>query len=433
MRNLIRRRKAASDLPQEVWVLAAVAFSVALGFGIVAPVIPVFARRFGVGQTAAGLVISAFAFMRLVFGPAAGALVNRLGERLIMSSGIGIVAVSSLLTGLAANYQQMLALRAIGGVGSVMFTVSAQSLMLRSVPPDRRGRASSMYSGGFLLGGLTGPVLGGVFGGISLRLPFFLYAATLALAGAIALVRLGGRRPTAVGESAEIVPQTSLRQALRHPAYQAALTVNTGVGWAIFGTRSSLVPLFVVDVLHRGPLWIGLGLLSSSLTDVALLYPVGRLADSVGRRPMLIAGTACGVGATAMLAFVPHLAAFVVAMSLYGATSSLLSVSPSAVVGDILGGRGGTVVAAYGMSSDLGAVTGPLVTGALAQHISYRAAFTSTASVLALGLLMSVRMPETLRRAGDGSAEGVAQVGDQIGDVLYPDGQADQVGGHLQS
>ncbi len=65
-------------------MLAAVAFSVALGFGIVAPVIPVFAKQFGVGATAAGAVISAFAFMRLVFGPAGGWLVNKFGERLIL-------------------------------------------------------------------------------------------------------------------------------------------------------------------------------------------------------------------------------------------------------------------------------------------------------------------------------------------------------------
>src|SRR3954454_19182466 len=98
MRALIRRRFAASDMPREVWVLGAVAFSVALGFGIVAPVIPVFARKFGVGQTAAGLVLSAFAFMRLLFGPAGGVLVNKFGERRCMATGIGIVAVSSLLT-----------------------------------------------------------------------------------------------------------------------------------------------------------------------------------------------------------------------------------------------------------------------------------------------------------------------------------------------
>ncbi|HEX3827146.1 MAG TPA: MFS transporter [Sporichthyaceae bacterium] len=398
MRSLIRRRAAASDLPREVWVLAAVAFCVALGFGIVAPVIPVFARRFGVGQTAAGLVISAFAFMRLAFGPAAGAIVNRLGERLVMATGVGIVAVSSLLTGLAVNYPQMLGLRAVGGVGSVMFTVSAQSLLLGSVPASQRGRASSMYRGGFLLGGLTGPALGGVLGGISLRLPFFIYAATLGLAGVIALAQLHRPGTTAATTVAEATPPATLRATLRNPAYQAALTVNGAVGWAIFGVRSSLVPLFVVEVLGRGPLWVGLGLLASSLADVATLYPAGRLADTTGRRPMLLIGSACGVVATGLLAVAPNLPAYLLAMVLWGVTSSFLSASPAAVVGDVVGGRSGTVVAVFGMTSDLGAVAGPLVTGALAQHVSYAAAFTSTSAVLGLGLLMSLRMPETLRR-----------------------------------
>jgi MFS family permease len=415
MRALIRRRAAASDLPREVWVLAAVAFSVALGFGIVAPVIPVFARRFGVGQTAAGLVISAFAFMRLAFGPAAGAIVNRLGERLVMATGIGIVAVSSLLTGLAADYSQMLVLRAIGGVGSVMFTVAAQSLLLGSVHSSQRARASSMYRGGFLLGGLTGPALGGVFGGISLRLPFFIYAGTLGLAGSIALARLHRPGAAADTKSSDATAPATLLHTLRNPAYQAALTVNAAVGWAIFGVRSSLVPLFVVEVLGRGPLWVGLGLLTSSLADVATLYPAGRLADTTGRRPMLLIGSACGCAATGLLAVSSNLPAYLLAMVLYGVTSSFLSASPAAVVGDVVGGRAGTVVAVFGMTSDLGAVAGPLVTGALAQHISYGAAFTSTSAVLGLGLLMSLRMPETLRRD---SPQSERQIGEQIGDIL---------------
>jgi MFS family permease len=186
---------------------------------------------------------------------------------------------------------------------------------------------------------------------------------------------------------------------LRNPAYQAALTVNGAVGWAIFGVRSSLVPLFVVEVLGRGPLWVGLGLLASSLADVATLYPAGRLADSTGRRPMLLIGSACGCVATGLLAVAPNLPAYLLAMVLWGVTSSFLSASPAAVVGDVVGGRSGTVVAVFGMTSDLGAVAGPLVTGALAQHVSYAAAFVSTSAVLGLGLLMSLRMPETLRRA----------------------------------
>ena len=56
----------AGRLPREVYVLTAVAFAVAVGFGVVAPAIPVFAKAFDVSNTAAGAVVSAFALMRFV-------------------------------------------------------------------------------------------------------------------------------------------------------------------------------------------------------------------------------------------------------------------------------------------------------------------------------------------------------------------------------
>ncbi|GAA0636477.1 MFS transporter [Sporichthya brevicatena] len=428
MRSLIQRRFAASEMPREVWVLAAVAFSVALGFGIVAPVIPIFAREFGVGETAAGLVISAFAFMRLCFSPAGGALVNRFGERVIMATGIGIVAVSSLLTGLAQNYGQMLSLRAAGGVGSVMFSVSAQSLLLRSVAPRMRGQASSKFYGGFLLGGLTGPVFGGILGGISLRLPFFIYAGTLALAGTIAMVFLHRSERAAEAASTTAVPVTTLRTALRDKAYQAALTVNAGTGWAIFGIRSSLVPLFVVEALHRGPLWVGIGLLVGAVVDVVLLQKTGKLADTVGRRPMLLGGTGLGATGALTLAFAPNLPMYLIGMAVIGAAASMLSVGPSAVVGDVVQGRGGTVVSTFGMASDLGAVVGPLAAGALAEHVGYGTAFTSTALVLMIGFAMALRMPETVHRSRPvDSAESTPQVGEEVVDVLDADGKSHQI------
>jgi MFS family permease len=401
------RRLKNGDLPTEVWVLAAVAFSVALGFGIVAPVIPVFAKQFVVGATAAGDVISAFAFMRLVFGPAGGWLVNRFGERLVLAVGIGIVAVSSLLTGLAQSFEQMLLLRGIGGVGSVMFTVGAQSLLLRAVPAHQRGRATSMYSGGFLIGGVTGPLLGGVFGGISLRIPFFVYAGTLALAGTIAMVYLAHTHVADAPAAGAAPVQTTLRVALRNKAYQAALTTNAGTGWAIFGIRSSLIPLFVVEVLHHNTTWTGLGLFVGSIAQVIVLYPASRAADRIGRRPLMLVGTSAGLTASVLLAVSETDVGFLLAMALFGAASATLSVAPSAVVGDIVTGRGGTVIAAYGMSSDLGAVAGPLIAGMLVERASYPAAFASTAIVMALGLAMTIRMPETVHRSHPPAQTGV--------------------------
>src|SRR5665647_1756511 len=87
-------RNPFGSLPPEVAVLTAVAFAVALGFGIVAPAIPLFAKDFGVSSFAAGAVISVFALVRFASAPVAGRLVDRLGERLVLASGIGIVGVS---------------------------------------------------------------------------------------------------------------------------------------------------------------------------------------------------------------------------------------------------------------------------------------------------------------------------------------------------
>ena len=75
---------ARSSLPREVYVLGLVAFCVAVGFGVLVPVLPVFARSFGVGNTEVGAVISAFALMRLVSSPFCGWLIKVFSERVML-------------------------------------------------------------------------------------------------------------------------------------------------------------------------------------------------------------------------------------------------------------------------------------------------------------------------------------------------------------
>jgi MFS family permease len=424
-------------LPREVYVLAAVAFAVAVGFGIVAPVIPVFAREFGVSRAAAGAVISAFAFMRLVSALGSGQLVDRLGERLVLAAGIGVVAVSSALAGLARSYWQLLVLRGVGGVGSAMFTVSAMSLALRVVGPDRRGQAAGLFQAGFLVGIIVGPVLGGLLAGFSLRVPFYVYAATLAVAGSIGAFFL--RRTPLPDQAAEDgQPQrTSLGAALRQRAYLAALTSNLGTGWVLFGVRSSLLPLFVVEGLHREPVWTGAGFLISAGAQALTLLPAGRYVDTVGRRPGMVLGGALAAAAVGLLAVSPTAPAYLLAMVVFGVGAGFLGVAPSAVVGDVVAGRGGTVVAAYQMAADLGAVIGPLLSGWLADTRGYAAAWACAAAVLGAGALLALGAPETRHRAaasanGAGGTEGPVQVGDQVVDRLDADGEPDEVGRHLE-
>jgi len=390
-------RRLLGDLPREVGVLSAVAFSVALGFGFVAPALPVFARHFGVGRTAAGAVLSVFALMRLTSALMGGRLVNRYGERVILATGIIIVALSSALAGLAQTYLQLLALRGIGGVGSAMFSVSAGSLLIRLVRPEQRGRATGLWSGGFLLGGIAGPAFGGLVTSASIRAPFFLYAGTLTVAGSIGLYALR-HTPLADRSAAGAAAPMQLSTALRLPAYRAALGAQFA-DWTANGVRSSLVPLFVADSLHRTPTWTGIGFLTVAGVNGLVLFPAGRLADNVGRRPVLAGGCALAAVGIGLLALPASLSSYLAAMAVFGLGSGLLDVAPAAVMGDIVHGRGGTVVAAFTMAGDAGAVSGPLIAGRLADLVSYEAAFGATAAVLGAASLLALAAPETLRRA----------------------------------
>ena len=95
----VGRTPLLKGLPREVAVLSAVAFCVALGFGILLPALPVFARTFDVSALQASAVISVFALARFVTAPVAGTMVDRLGERMILGTGLFIVAGSSLAAG----------------------------------------------------------------------------------------------------------------------------------------------------------------------------------------------------------------------------------------------------------------------------------------------------------------------------------------------
>jgi MFS transporter, DHA1 family, multidrug resistance protein len=390
------RAKVFGDLPNEVAVLAAVAFSVAVGFGIVAPVIPLFAHHFGVGRAEVGAVLSAFAFMRLASALGVGRLVDAIGERVVLATGIGIVAVSSALAGFAHSYLQLLLLRGAGGIGSAMFSVSAMGLLLRVVGPEQRGRSVGLFQGGFLLGGISGPAIGGPLAAWSIRAPFFVYAGTLVVAGTVAMVGL--RRaslarapdPRDAGQPS----RTSLTAALRQRTYRAALVANLADSWAAMGVRNTLVPLFVVESLHRGTAWVGIGFTVVAAFNAGTLIPAGRLVDAHGRRPIIVAGCLLSGSSMALLAVLPNIGGYLVAMVVFGVGSGLLDVAPAAVVGDVAGKRGGTVVAAFQMAGDGGSVSGPVVAGWVADTWSYGAAFWVTTGILAGAATLAARAPD---------------------------------------
>ena len=351
--------------------------------------------------------------------PFSGMLANRFGERLVLSTGLFLVALTSFAAGTSHTYWELLFWRGITGIGSSMFTVSALSLLLRVAKPDQRGRSASAFQGGFLLGGVAGPAFGGLIVAWSIRAPFYVYATCLLIASFVSLFFLSKAKLHELEE--EIAPgqdekQESLREALGDGAYRAALMVNLVTGFVSFGLRISIVPLFITEALDRGASMAGLGFLVAAIVQALLLMPAGRMADTVGRRKAMRIGASTlalgmviltasdiltkGFGTASLIG--PIL--FFTSMAVQGVSAAFLGSAPAAVVGDIVGGkRGGIVVATFQMTSDLGMILGPLAAGFLVDTLDYDWAFGVGALLSILAVAVVWVMPETLGRVRDSS------------------------------
>ncbi|MGV0787643.1 MFS transporter [Mycolicibacterium sp. XJ2] len=393
--------EAKPKLPREVWLLVGANVVVALGYGVVAPVLPQYARHFGVSISAATFVITAFALMRLIAAPPAGLLVQRLGERRVYISGLIIVALSTGACAFAQTYWQLLAFRSLGGLGSAMFTVSSLGLMIRISPENARGRVAGLFSTGFLVGSVGGPVLGSLTAGFGLAAPFVIYGAALLVAAGVVFVSLRGSTLAAPEQTAEAA--VSIRQVLRHRAYRAALFSNFSTGWAAFGLRIALVPLFVVEGLGYGAGAAGLALATFAIGNVSVVIPSGYLSDRIGRRKLLIVGLTVSAVSTILVGFTTSLPIFLVAAYITGAATGIFVSPQQAAVADIVGNkaRGGTAVAVFQMMADLGSIIGSLVVGQIAEQTSFGAAFVVSGAILGLAALGWVFAPETRVRPAE--------------------------------
>src|SRR5688500_16075409 len=134
------RRPALLREPTFVVTLV-IAVVVALGFGLVVPVLPLFVRAFDVGLFAVSGVVAAFSGVRLLSSIYTGGLADRIGGRRAVGYGAIIVAISSAGVAVAPNYWTVLVVRGIGGFGSALFFNALLTHVVRIIPPDIRGRA----------------------------------------------------------------------------------------------------------------------------------------------------------------------------------------------------------------------------------------------------------------------------------------------------
>ena len=386
-------------LPREVQTLIIASFFVAVGFGVIVPSIPIYSRSFGVSAAAVGFVISAFAIMRFISGLYSGKLVNRFGERHVFAFGVFMVSISSFLTGIAANYWQLLFFRTAGGLGSSMFSVAASSVIFKSISPDLRGRAQSLYNGTFLVGAVAGPAIGGMLMSISLRAPFFGYSIMLLISGSIAykFLKASHLEPA----NGQVEDEMTIKDALALPAFRVAIITSFLFALAIMGPRLSIIPIFVVEDLSGSNSFVGYVYTASALIQGTFLMRAGQLSDRRGRRLMLKMGSSITWIGMAMFLFAGHKSIFILAMMIIGFGTAFLSTTPSAIVADVITGKSGKVIGFFQMAGDAGMIVGPILIGLLADAYNFETAFAATLAIYSITLLLAWRMPETLVTAKD--------------------------------
>ena len=383
------------DLPREVSVLVVASFFVAVGFGIIVPAIPLFARSFGVSNAAVGLIISLFALSRFASGLFSGKLVDKFGERTVFAVGVAFVALSVGLSGLAQSYNQLLFFRAAGGLGSSMFSVAASSVILRSVSDAQRGHAQSVYNGSFLLGAIAGPAIGGALAAVSLRAPFFVYAIALSISGTVAFIFFTSEHLQAPKKSEGKKAVMSLKEALSLKGYRYALVITFVASWVLFGVRTSILPLFITEQLKSTAAVVGWGFTISAVIQGTLILRAGRLSDERGRRFILIIGTTIAFVGIIIMTLTLNPLIFFISMAIMGLGNAFLASAPATIVGDLIEGKGGQVIALFQMAGDAGMIVGPVVVGFIADHYGYRAAFGLSGAVFCIAIVLSMKMPET--------------------------------------
>jgi len=169
-------------------VLFAVIAVELVGFGIVVPVLPYWARTFGASGSELGYVLSAYALAQFLCAPLWGRLSDRIGRRPVMLLTIAGSACSLLLLGFANSLLWLGAARLLSGAFAANVSV-ATAYVADVCPEHERARWMGMIGASFALGFTLGPVIGGGFGMMGYPVPMFV-AAGLSAANLIAAALL---------------------------------------------------------------------------------------------------------------------------------------------------------------------------------------------------------------------------------------------------
>jgi MFS family permease len=375
-------------------------FVIMLGYGILAPVLPNYARSFGVGYDAVGVMVAAFSLTRLVFDPIVGRYIARYGERRTATAGAIGVGVSTALAAVAPSYPLLVVFRGAGGAGSAVFFAALLSYLLRTIPSDRVGRVMSVYYASFNVGIIAGQPIGGLLAkAFGLVVPIWAYAAACFVSAW--LFHRAIRDPERPRDEERAAGIGALPW---HRPLVAVLVANGAYMWVMGAVFGTLLPLFAREELGLSFDGVGLALAVVTGTEFLVLFPAGKASDRFGARTILVPSFAAFAVLVAALGTVDTVVPLMLLLAALGIASGYAGVPPAPMLASLAPGRlAAPGVAVFRFVGDLGFVLGPLVGGWVASEVGFAAAFAVSAApslaaaVLAAMLSSPRRVPAPVR------------------------------------
>jgi MFS transporter, DHA1 family, tetracycline resistance protein len=382
--------------PEGFWaVWTAVAMDL-LGFGIIIPLLPLYADSFGASPATIGALVACYSLAQFVLAPVWGRLSDRLGRRPVLLATIAGSAIGSLVLGLAGGVAILFVGRIIDGASGASVAVARATIADVSDRADRP-RLMGLLGAAFGVGFIAGPAIGGLAALGSPSLPFFVAAGISAINFAVGWARIPetrtARRTTRAADGAAAA-RSDVRRLL-------ALTFVTVVAlsafeatFALLGERRfSMTPTAVAFA------FAGVGVVLVA-TQAGLAGPLGRRFGEIGSIRIGIASSVLGF---VVLAETGRFGLMLVGLGVLAFGQGLLVPMVSSAIAGAAGPHGsGMALGAHTAASGLARVVGPLLGGALfgiATHLPYR----MSAALVAAALLLIPKVAkarETSMRGG---------------------------------
>jgi DHA1 family tetracycline resistance protein-like MFS transporter len=301
------RQSAVGSVPPLIVIFTTV-FIDLVGFGIVIPVLPLYAEGtvFNATPRTVGLLFASYSIMQLFAAPVLGRLSDKHGRRPILLFSIIGTGIGFLILGLANTLWLLFVGRILDGITGGNIS-TAQAYIADITTKENRAKGMGLVGAAFGLGFIFGPAIGGVLSRWGIHVPFF-FAAALCFANAILLYftlpetvtsKSAGGHAAATGRGLG-----QLINSLRHPRLAFLITIYFFfiVAFSIMTTSFSLYTMFRFgyDAQHNGYLFAYVGLISVIVQGGL----IGKLVKRFGEIPLIIVGALLFAGSLFAVPFV---------------------------------------------------------------------------------------------------------------------------------